>query len=110
MSSTRVGGLMVAILFGIGLAEGGGCSSSSPAIGGETQACYANDTCNAGLACVSHKCVKAPGGTAGSGGSAGTTSTAGSTGSGGATSTAGTGGNAGATAGAGGVTAGAGGA
>jgi hypothetical protein len=113
MSLKRVGGLMlVATLFGIGLAEGGGCSSSSPAMGGETQACYANDTCNAGLTCASHKCVKAPGGSGGSGGNAGATSTAGSTGSAGAagtTSTAGAGGSAGATAGAGGATAGAGG-
>jgi hypothetical protein len=39
--------------------------------GSETCACYGNDTCNAGLACASHLCVRLPGGDAGGGGGTG---------------------------------------
>jgi hypothetical protein len=66
MSSKRsrdAGAVIVTMLFG--LAAGGACSSSSP-VGAEAQACYPNDTCNAGLTCKSHKCVKGAGGAAGS--------------------------------------------
>ncbi len=78
MSSRRsrdVGAAIVTMLFG--LAAGGACSSSSSSspAGAEAQACYPNDTCNAGLTCKSHKCGK---GTGGAGGAAGMSSTAGS--------------------------------
>jgi hypothetical protein len=78
MSSQRsrgFGAVVVTMLFGLGLVGGGGCSSSASA-GGEAQACYPNDTCNAGLTCKSHKCVT--GGAAGTGGVAGSMATAGS--------------------------------
>jgi len=65
--------------------------SSQCTTGSEGCACYANDTCNGTLKCLSHLCVSLTGtaGTTGTGGSA--TGTAGTTGTGGsATGTAGT--------------------
>jgi hypothetical protein len=69
-----------------------GGQASCPA-GGETCPCYGNDTCNAGLTCASHLCVRlATGGAPSTGGTpAINSSTTGSTGSlGGAPSTGGT--------------------
>lgn len=55
---------------------GAGGSSSSLA-GTEGHACYPNDTCNAGLSCLSHLCVKAGSGGGGSTGSGGATASGG---------------------------------
>jgi sulfatase modifying factor 1 len=60
--------------------------------GSETCACYPNDTCNAGLTCASHLCVRlgGTGGNLGSGdGGGGVSGGAGTTGAGGNTGTAG---------------------
>jgi hypothetical protein len=60
--------IMLGVLVGLAPAApgcGGGAS------GGERQACYPNDTCNAGLVCLSRICV-APG-SGGTGGGAGST-------------------------------------
>jgi hypothetical protein len=64
-------------------AGGGGGSVSCPA-GTETCACYGNDTCNAGLSCFSHLCVRVPSdGGAGAGGTSGSGGASGANGSGG---------------------------
>jgi fibro-slime domain-containing protein len=91
--------VVIAAVVGTGTA---GCGSSSPSPqGGERQPCYANHTCNDGLACLSDVCVKAAaGGTGGAmsgrggaGGSVGSAGTTGSAGTGGATATGGTAGS-----------------
>ncbi|MET0789924.1 MAG: hypothetical protein ABW061_00255 [Polyangiaceae bacterium] len=45
------------------------CGSDAPCQGAETCACYANDTCNAGLACRSKTCVDLDGPSSSGGGS-----------------------------------------
>jgi hypothetical protein len=68
--------------------------------GSETCACYGNDTCNVGLTCASHLCVRlGTGGTTGTDASAGN---GGTSGSGGKPGTGGMGGPAGGSGGAGG--------
>lgn len=76
-----------------------GCSGSSGQ-GGETQVCYPNDTCNAGLACLSHLCVRpsdagSVGGGSGGGGSTGGGAGGGAVGGGGGGGNGGGGGAAG---------------
>jgi hypothetical protein len=70
---------------GGGLGTGG---TTSCAVGAEFCACYGNDTCNSGLACASHLCVRLGSGgsaaTGGTNGSGGTIVTSGTTGAGGA--------------------------
>jgi hypothetical protein len=68
-------------------------------VGSETCACYGNDTCNAGLMCIAHLCVRmsATGGSAGNGGTSGAGGIVGSggtrsTGTGGTIGTGGAGG------------------
>jgi hypothetical protein len=64
-------------------ADGGGGSASCPA-GAETCTCYGNSTCNAGLSCFSHLCVRVPSdGGAGAGGTSGSGGASGANGSGG---------------------------
>ena len=77
---------------GFGGSDGasGGDAVASCLAGAETCSCYPNDTCNTGLTCASHLCVRL-GATGGTGGTAGDARGAGgSTGSGGATSSSGT--------------------
>ena len=95
------------VFFGFLLAIGelASCSSSGghsgTGAGGEGQACYPNGTCNAGLTCASHLCVRLPDAGA-SGGASGSSGTGGASGSG-------TGGSGGGASGAGGKDAGGGG-
>jgi hypothetical protein len=85
-----------ALLCVVAISVGASCSSTPPAVGGLRQACFANATCNAGLACLSNVCVALPDGGAGTSGTAGGAGTAGASGASGAS---GVGGTAGATAG-----------
>jgi hypothetical protein len=76
---------------------GGAGGNDASAMGGEGQPCYPNDTCNAGLSCLSNLCVDAgSGGTAGAAGAGGSAGSSGASGTGGTAGAAGSGGAAGA--------------
>jgi hypothetical protein len=68
---------LVCVLLALGLAVGCGGGSQSGCTGAERCSCYPNNTCNAGLTCLSDVCVDSP---TGAGGAAGATGAAGVTG------------------------------
>jgi hypothetical protein len=61
VSSTLLSSAVALGLFACGQTSSGGGSTSSPT-GSERGACYPNNTCNAGLVCLSQVCVNPDGG------------------------------------------------